>query len=167
MTSINSLFFVWFYQEIWLLEHWTLLFFSFKLDSSAYWKSWHAASSTNEERSGIHKSEKIFGTLGALGLRRELLSAVSNILKILSELRAAKGLKITIILECCHAGGAVRSSNGSNTKQFYSSNSDRWCSRSDELSSLLLISESPLSVGQIASIEPALDAKVVKKSRVS
>ena len=35
---------------------------------------------------------------------------------ILSELRAAKGPKITVILDCCHAGGAVRSLNdGSDT----------------------------------------------------
>jgi len=34
---------------------------------------------------------------------------------ILSELRAAKGPNITIILDCCHAGGAVRSFSGSDT----------------------------------------------------
>ena len=33
-----------------------------KLNSEAYWKSWHAASSTKEERSDIHNSEEIFGT---------------------------------------------------------------------------------------------------------
>ena len=34
---------------------------------------------------------------------------------ILSELRAAKAPNITIILDCCHAGGAVRSFKGSDT----------------------------------------------------
>ena len=34
---------------------------------------------------------------------------------ILSELRAAKGPNITFILDCCHAGGAVRSFNRSDT----------------------------------------------------
>ena len=131
-----------------------------KLNSEAYWKSWHAASSTKEERSDIHNSEEIFGTLG---LRRGLLSAASN----------ASSDRIGGITWKLIALPSTRKERNAppawqQSKMIVILGPFATCSSDNiELSFFSLISgmESPLSTaGQIVSIETAPNGEVRRKS---